>query len=525
MRVGERRVDCSASSTVMVKNLLVIALALASAREARATEAGIDAGWVVADGDVVDRLPAIDSLGVRWVRINFRLDAWSAPDDTTPRGSEGLTWFAAYDRVIDSFIARGYQVYGLINDEAVASTHPHGSDAWIADYVANATAIVGHFKDRIRHYEIINEPNDWAGGSSSRFSPREFAKILQDTYLEVKHHASHIDDRCWQVNLVSGALFSFDDNSSAQYLSDVYAIGKSELAWDWTHEATGSYPLDGVGYHMYVAQGSDSPVDSVRSAMQANLDEMRNVVVGYEGIAKPFYVSEWGFRADAVGEQGQADRMAEGFGAMADHGDVALGLYFALQDFPDNPWGVYDESMNRRPVADRLAQVGESLRPPDAAAIVDVSAATMAPGEVGDVAVTLENRGTVTWTDEFRLGAATGCPDAAAMNTVAWEPSNGYANSIGDARVFLAQPVAPGETVTVHVPVRAPSEPGSYVFAARMVHENVAWFGATTQIAIDVRAPAVLADEAANGCSSSRTNGSLWPLLVALVLLRFARPR
>jgi hypothetical protein len=503
-----------------MKNLLVIAVALASAREARATEAGIDAGWVVANGDVVDRLPAIDLLGVRWVRINFRLDAWSSPDDGTPHGAEGLTWFAAYDRVIDSFIARGYQVYGLINDEAVASTHPHGSDAWIADYVANATAIVGHFKDRIRHFEIINEPNDWAGGSSSRFSPRAFAKILQDTYLEVKHHAGHIDDRCWQVNLVSGALFSFDDNSSAQYLSDVYAIGKNELAWDWTHEATGSYPLDGVGYHMYVAQGSDSPVESVRSAMQANLDEMRNVVVGYEGTAKPIYVSEWGFRADAVGEQGQADRMAEGFGAMADQGDVALGLYFALQDFPDNPWGVYDEGMNRRPVADRLAQVGESLRPPDAAAIVNVSAEAMAPGEVGDVVVTLENRGTVTWTDEFRLGAATGCPDAAATNTLAWEPTVGYANSIGDARVFLAHPVAPGESVTVHVPVRAPTEPGTYVFAARMVHENVAWFGATTQIAIDVRAPAVSTPETASGCSSTRATNAWWLLILFVVRRR-----
>lgn len=509
----------------MLKNLLLIALALASARDARATEAGIDAGWVVANGDVVDRLPAIDSLGVRWVRINFRLDAWSSPDDPTPHGSEGLTWFQAYDRVIDSFVARGYQVYGLINDEAVYSTHPHGSDEWIADYVVNATAIVGHFKDRIRHYEIINEPNDWAGGSSARFSPRAFAKILQDTYLEVKHHSGHIDDRCWQVDLVSGALFSFDDNSGAQYLSDVYSIGKNELAWDWTHEATGSYPLDGVGYHMYVAQGSDSPVDAVRSAMQANLDEMKNVVVGYEGAAKPFYVSEWGFRADAVGERGQADRMAAGFGAMADHGDVALGLYFALQDFPDNPWGVYDESMQRRPVADRLAEVGESLRPPDAAAIVGVTAAAIAPGEVGDVVVTLENRGTATWTDEFRLGAATGCPDAAAMNTLAWEPTTGYANSIGDARVFLAQPVAPGESVTVHVPVRAPTEPGTYVFAARMVHEGVAWFGATTQFSVEVRAPdGVISsddDPSSGGCSSSGANG--WAVLLGLFAIRQRR--
>lgn len=361
----------------MSKALSVLAavwLTVVAVPDARATEAGIDVGWVVANGEVIDRLPAVDTLGVRWVRINFRLDAWSSPTDATPRGSAGLTWLQAYDRIVDAFIARGYQVYGLINDEAVASSHPHGSDAWIADYVANATAIVGHFKNRIRVYEITNEPNDYAGGSSARFEPRAFAKILQDTYLEVKHHDGHIDDRCWQVDLVSGALFSFDGNSGANYLAQVYSVGRTELAWDWTRAQTGSFPLDGVGYHIYVAQGDDSPVEDVRTAMFENLGEMRSVVVANEGFVKPFYVSEWGWRADAVGELGQAERMQAGFEALDDHGDVALGLYFALQDFPDNPWGVFDDAMNRRLVADRLAQIGPSLRPPRGAAIVSVTA-------------------------------------------------------------------------------------------------------------------------------------------------------
>jgi uncharacterized protein (TIGR03382 family) len=141
--------------------------------------------------------------------------------------------------------------------------------------------------------------------------------------------------------------------------------------------------------------------------------------------------------------------------------------------------------------------------------------------------ITLENRGLATWTDEFRLGAATGCPDAAAANSVAWEPTAGYANGVGDARVFLAEPVAPGESVTIHVPVRAPTQPGTYVFAARMVHENVAWFGVTAQFPIEVRAPGddaiVSGDETSSGCSSSgATTGSL-PLLLALLAMRRRR--
>ena len=62
------------------------------------------------------------------------------------------------------------------NDEAIYSNQVHGSDEWIAEYVQNAVKIVDHFKNRIRVYEIINEPNDWAGGTSARFTPRAYAK-------------------------------------------------------------------------------------------------------------------------------------------------------------------------------------------------------------------------------------------------------------------------------------------------------------------------------------------------------------
>jgi hypothetical protein len=473
-------------------------------------------------------LPAVDSLGVRWVRINFRLDAWSSPDDPTPRGADGLTWFEAYDRVVDAYIARGYQIYALINDEAVASVHPHGSDPWIADYVASATQIVGHFKNRIRTYEIINEPNDWAGGSSARFTAHAFAKILQDTYLEVKHHAGHIEDRCWQVELVSGALFSFDDNSGADYLARVYAIGRNELAWDWTHQMTGSYPLDAVGYHVYVAQGIDSSVGDVGASMHANLDAMWNVVAANEGVAtaKPFHVSEWGFRSDVVGEQGQADRMAAGFDALAAYGNVGLGLYFTLQDFPDNAWGVFDAAMNRRPVADRLVDVGAALRPPRGAAITGISAPPIAAGQLGEIVATLENRGGEAWIEDFRLGAAAGCPDAAATNELLWEPTSGYANGIGDARVFLAEDVPPGGIVEVRVPVRAPGTPGTYTFGARMVHEGVAWFGATAQAVVeviphdrDVDTDDPDDESVASGCSTTSNNaGGLALLLLALAV-------
>lgn len=502
-----------------------------------ATETGVDLGWVVANGELVDSFAAVDSIGVDWVRINFRLDVWSSPDDATPHGSQGLTWFQTYDRVIDDYVARGYRVYALINDEALGSSAAHGSAEWTADYVRNAVLIVDHFKDRIRVYEIINEPNDWAGGMEARFTPYEFARILQETYLEVKHHGGHIDDRCWQVDLVSGGLFSFDGSSAAEYLAATYAAGLDQLAWDWTRQATGSFPLDGIGYHMYVAQGPDSSLDDVHAGMHANLGTVWDVVAAHEGSAtsKQFWVSEFGYRVDVLGEAEQASRLAAGFSAMKStpRGNVALGLYFTTTDFPDNAWGVFDSGGNRRPSADRLGEVAAANRPPLGAGVTNVVTPELAAGSVGEVTVTLVNRGAQTWTAGTRLAAAPGCPDAATANELEWVPIDGYANRPDDARVFLPNDVAPGESITLVIPVLAHT-PGTYRFAARMVEEGVAFFGATASTEVSVvqvsdgegaddldRDLDDVIDDTGGGCSTAGSSS----MLLALGLLALRRRR
>ena len=480
--------------------------------------AGLDVGHVVDNGDVHDVYAIVDSTGAGWVRINMRLDAWDAPDDPTPHGPDQLTYFAAYDRAIDAYLARGIQVYALINHESVSSALDHNSPEWIALYVQNAVKIVDHFKDRVRTYEIINEPNDYAGGTSARFTTMAFAKILQDTYLAVKHDAGHISDRCWQVDLVSGPLFSFDGNDSASYLADAYAIGRGQLAWDYTHQVTGSYPLDGVGYHMYVAQGSDSATGDVATEMAANLGALWNVVTTNEGADTPkrVWVSEYGWRADAVGAAEQAARMQTGFAEMNQLGYVAGAVYFDFQDFPGNEWGVYDSVGARRPSADMLASLAEANLPAHGAIVTGVQMPALAPGAVGDVIVTLANHGSSTWSDGWRLGAAPGCPDAAATNAVTWAPVDGYANSVTDARVFLPMNVAPGASIDLHVPIVAPAAEGQYVFAARMVHEGVTWFGGTASGVLTVTADesggsGAGAGSNAGGCA---VGGDASPLIV-----------
>lgn len=123
--------------------------------------------------------------GSSWVRVNFILGPWLAPDDPTPHGAEGLTWFETYDRIIDSYLEQGVRIYGLIGLEAVRIPDGIGdhraylqTEEYTNLYVTNWIRILEHFRDRVRVVESINEPNDWAGGSSAIFPPSAFARLL-----------------------------------------------------------------------------------------------------------------------------------------------------------------------------------------------------------------------------------------------------------------------------------------------------------------------------------------------------------
>ena len=93
-----------------------------------------------------------------------------------------------------------------------------------------------------------------------------------------------------------------------------------------------------------------------------------------------------------------------------------------------------------------------------------------------------------------------------------------------DARVFLPRDVAPGESIDVHIPVRAPDAPGTYTFAARMVDEGVAWFGATATATVTVTdRPGSTTDSAmpGGGCAAGGS-ASLW-ILAGLVCRKSRR--
>lgn len=319
------------------------------------TRIGIDCGQPIDNtfGQISQNtsVTLLSSTCTPWVRVNFILGPWGSPDDTTKHS--GRTWFQAYDEIIDSLTNAGIQVYGLVGAQLVSQwigdkmiafpgADSAGAAAWKDEYVANFVQVVDHFKDRVRVFESYNEPNNWDNGWTSVVHPEWFALLLQEIYLNVKFFNGHWGDPAWQVTLVSGAVLTLDVTTGGQYINDTYWYGKNVFAWDWTSSQTGSYPLDGIGMHIYVEQGSSNPT-TVTNAMNMNTNDFWNNVIAYEGAAttKQLWISEFGWESATYGEQFQADNLATSFSVLRNDARIAMALWFTLSDWPGGDWGIY----------------------------------------------------------------------------------------------------------------------------------------------------------------------------------------
>jgi len=471
-------------------SLIVVLLA----GSAQAMEAGLS-GPSLWNGDAdaaVAAAVAIEQTGASWARINFRLDLWSAPDDATLRGPQQLTYFQAYDRVVDELTQHGVRIYALINSESVPGGNDPDSDAFVDAYTKAALQIVDHFKDRVRVFELFNEPNNWrAGTQQPAISPYYLAKLLQSTYLAVKHDGGRNQDACDQVTLVSGALFSFDGTDASDYLTQLFQAGRSQLAWDWMHANAGGYPLDGLGYHLYTSQPS---------GMQANLDGIWSAFASLDDAAaqKSIWISEFGWPVDQVSAQTQGDYLTAGFDALGADAHVAAALWFTYQDFPGGLYGLYTQSGlatadRRQPAYDAFTAAAAKWLPSLGARFAaDSTPMTMTAGDTASITISVANLGSDTWTraQSIRLGAGASCPSAAAANQLAITPgaAGGYTNSLTDVRLELdpAASIATGASAQFTFAIAAPAVPGRYTLALRMVRDGVAWFGDTLERSITV---------------------------------------
>lgn len=103
------------------------------------------------------------AAGVKWSREEF---GWAR---TEPQ--RGRFDFAFYDTVVETATRHGISVYGLLSYWS-SWTRPYTHEG-IDDFCAWARVLVARYKDRIKHWEVYNEPNIffWSG-------PRDLYPVL-----------------------------------------------------------------------------------------------------------------------------------------------------------------------------------------------------------------------------------------------------------------------------------------------------------------------------------------------------------
>lgn len=161
--------------------------------------------------DLEKTVKLIKEAGVGWVRMDF---LW---EDIEPE--EGEFKFDKYDQIVDLLDKNGIHILGLLNYSASWATSckewncPPENNALFVKY---AIKVIARYKNKIKHWEVWNEP-DSAVYWSKQDGLKSYCALLKDVYIAAKK----IDPVCKILNggLANGlsGVNSLYDNGAKDY--------------------------------------------------------------------------------------------------------------------------------------------------------------------------------------------------------------------------------------------------------------------------------------------------------------------
>ncbi len=354
--------------------LLGCAMIMATAAFALSMKAGgpngTQDGWAINNNGTPiltsARAAQLTAAKTGWIRLGFRL----VPGQT----NWNSTMLGYYDTVVNNARAAGLQVFGLINSEGWngnqatwnannhENTSGNGDNPYVDSFASNAVGvIVQHFHDRIKVFEIWNEPSTWTTHSGSTYSgatyvyPSVYSWMMNKCWIEV-----HINRQIGDVQLITGGIFGTSDNgasdpggnSGSNWLSAVYSTGITvgSFASSVTN-LYGGFPVDGIGQHLYI----DYNVTTTSANVLEYLNLVRGAYTKYEGggTRKKTWLTEFGWSTVNVSQSVQAANLTTAFNTMnagASGAYVANANWFSFQDnaAANLYFGLLDVSSNQK---------------------------------------------------------------------------------------------------------------------------------------------------------------------------------
>lgn len=327
----------------------------------------INTGWAIDNNgnplltsSVLGQMVSPEKTG--WLRLGMRLIPGHTNWDSTILGY--------YDTVVNDAISKGLSVFILVNNESWNGSQSswdansyecaagNGDNGYIDGFVTGAFApILTHFHDRVKVYEIWNEPSTWSSQNGNCYSgssfmyPSCFSCLLNKCWVN-----AHITQTFGDVTILSGGIFGTSSqgagdpygNSGASWLNSVYDMGINHVGWFSSCKSSyGSYPLDGIGQHIYI----DYNTTTSSANFQEYENEIHSVYTNWEGAntSKKTWITEFGWSTANVSQSVQDQNMNISYTVIQEQGSyVKMGAWFEWQDNPSANlyFGILDSSGN-----------------------------------------------------------------------------------------------------------------------------------------------------------------------------------
>jgi len=217
-------------------------------------------------------LDSLAAMGARWIRVDVKWDViqYGGPDSFD---------FSRYDALASAASARGFRILGTLayvprwaRSDACKDSFPCAPRN-PAEYAGWAEATVAHFRGRIRHWEIWNEPNI-SGFWRPKPNAASYTALLKAAYPRIK---AANPDAVVLAGATSPAPNDGTQIDEVTFLEQVYAAGGGGNfdAWShhpYTHPAPpGNVHPDSAWYQIYGAK------PNIRDTMTANGDGAKQV--------------------------------------------------------------------------------------------------------------------------------------------------------------------------------------------------------------------------------------------------------
>lgn len=251
-------------------------------------------------GDAHQQASMMAAAGIRWVRLDL---AWSAAE-TEP----GRYDFRVWERFLDAFEPFGIRVLFILDygNDLYENGFPPSTEEGRKAFASFAGEAARHFRGRAAAWEIWNEPNlpeYWAGSPD----PAAYVALARAAAATIRRE----DSGAWILGPSLGG-HRFD----LEYLEATFALGLMGV-------------VDAVSLHPYGAPHPEAAAEFY--------DEVRRLQARYApGRTVPLVVSEWGYRVEGLGLEGQADFLVRALAVNRKAG-IPLTIWYNWQE-PINPW-------------------------------------------------------------------------------------------------------------------------------------------------------------------------------------------